>query len=257
MALKAILESLEGVNPDLAKEYKEVEQEGKKSYVLDLEGAYITDEPVDALKRARDYEKKEASTARQKAKDAAMAAEKLQEELDAMRRGAIPKGDVEKLELSWKEKLQKIATEKDSEITAARGSLQKLLVDNVAQQIAAKISNAPELILPHVKARLVAELTSDGYVTRVLDREGKASALSIEELQKDITNDKRFAPIIIGSKASGGGAAGATGDGTGSSASNGARKPDPKFNWNKATPKEIRAEIAARRAASGVTDTGD
>jgi hypothetical protein len=239
MALKKFLETLEGVAEPLAKEYKKVEADGKASFVLDIEG----DEDTGALKRAKDHEKKERQAAEKAAKELGAQVETLQEELDNIRRGAIPKGDVEKLEGSWKTKLEKREAELVSERDSALGTLRTLLVDNVAQLVATKISNSPDLILPHIKARLTTEKTSEGYITRVLDAAGKPSALSIEELQKELTTDKRFSAIIIGSKASGGGAAGGGGSG------GGATKVDPKFDWAKASPKEIAAQIKAKREA--------
>lgn len=245
MALKAKLEKLEGVNEVVAKEYKEIDEDGKKVFVLDIEGQ----EDVGALKRAKEHEKKARQDAEKQVKELLDRSEKVQEELDEIRRGAIPKGDVEKLEGSWKEKLTKLQTEMTGQLDAAYGTLQRLLVDNVAQSVAQKISNAPDLILPHVKARLKAEKTNDGYVTRVLDAEGKATALTVEELQKELTQDKRFAPIIIGSKASGGGASG--GSGSGSASGSGAPPAvDPKFDWGKATPKQIAEQLKAKKAAA-------
>lgn len=241
MALKLELESVEGLPADVVKEYKLIEVDGKKTYKLDLEGL----EDTGALKRAKDHEKNARQAAEKTAKELAERQEALQEELDQMRRGAIPKGDVEKLEGSWKEKLAKKETELTSERDAALGTLRTLLVDNIAQSIATKISNSPDLIMPHIKARLTTEKTSEGYVTRVLDATGKPSALSIDELQKELTTDKRFSAIIIGSKASGGGAAG------GSGAGSGAPVVDPKFNWAKATPSQIAAQLKAKKEASG------
>lgn len=241
MALKLELESVEGLSADVVKEYKLIEVDGKKTYKLDLEGL----EDTGALKRAKDHEKNARQAAEKTAKELAERQEALQEELDQMRRGAIPKGDVEKLEGSWKEKLAKKETELTSERDAALGTLRTLLVDNIAQSIATKISNSPDLIMPHIKARLTTEKTSEGYVTRVLDATGKPSALSIDELQKELTTDKRFSAIIIGSKASGGGAAG------GSGAGSGAPVVDPKFNWAKATPSQIAAQLKAKKEASG------
>lgn len=251
MALKAKLEKLEGIPEPVAKEYKEVDENGKKVFVLDVEGAFLHEEDIGPLKRARDHEKNARQAAEKLVKDASTQIETLQEELDNMRRGAIPKGDVEKLEGSWKEKLAKREAELTGERDSALGTLRTLLVDNIAQSIASKISTAPDLILPHVKSRLVAEKTAEGYVTRVLDKDGKPSAASIEELQKELTADKRFSAIIVGSKASGGGAAGG-GGGSGS----GAPVVDPKFNWAKATPKEIAAQVTARKIAKGEGNQG-
>lgn len=253
MALKAYLESITGLPADVAKEYKEVEieREGKqvKQFVLDLDGAYLTDEPVDALKRARDYEKKEASNHRSKVKELSLSLEKTQEELDAMRRGAIPKADVEGLEKSWQKKLADSQTALTAERDAALGTLRTLLVDNVAVSLANKITveGSADLMIPHIKGRLTTEQTSEGYVTRVLDAQGKPSAMSIEELQKDLSADPRFKAIIRGSKASGSGASGANGNGSGAPPA----KVDPKFDWNKAKPGEIAAQLKARKEANG------
>lgn len=231
MALKAKLEKLEGLPEPLAKEYKEVEEEGKKLYVLDIEGA----EDVGALKRAKDHEKKARQEAEKKATETSSALEKLKEEIDEMRRGNIPKGDVEKLENSWKEKLAKREADLTNERDTALGTIRTLLVDNVAKDIAHKISNSPNLILPHIKARLTTEKTAEGYITRVLDQDGKPSAASIEELQKDFISNKEFAAIIIGSKASGGGASGGSGSGSGAPVAF-----DPKtFNPNTASPQQL------------------
>jgi hypothetical protein len=241
MALKTTLETIEGLPEPIAKEYKLTEVDGKKVYQLDLDGV----EDTGALKRAKEHEKSARQAAEKQAKELAARQEAIQEELDQMRRGAIPKGDVEKLEGSWKDKLAKKEAELTGERDAALGTLKTLLVDNVAQSLASKISNSPDLMLPHIKARLMTEKTAEGYVTRVLDKEGKPSALSIEELQKELTTDKRFAAIIIGSKASGGGATG------GSGAGSGAPVVDPKFDWAKATPSQIAAQLKALKEARG------
>ena len=43
----------------------------------------------------------------------------------------------------------------------------------------------------------------------VLDANGKPSAATLEELKAEFVNDPAFAPLIVGSKASGSGASGA------------------------------------------------
>jgi len=235
MALKAILDSIEGIPEPIAKEYVKGE-DGK--FTLAVEGA----EDVGALKRAKDHEKAARQTAEKTLKELQTLHEKSQEEIDEMRRGAIPKGDVEKLEGSWRTKLEKKEAELNAQVAARDVTLKSLLVDNIAQTIAAKISNSPDLILPHIQRRLTTELDNGKFITRVLDHEGKPSALTIEELQKELTLDKRFAPIIIGSKASGGGASGGSGSGSGAPNVD-LSKP---FDWGKATPKEIAARIKAQ-----------
>lgn len=237
MALKAILESLDGLPDEIKSEYKKGD-DGK--YHLDVEG--LDDHPgVGALKRAKDYEKAERQKLAKQLSDLQAQLDALIEERDGILKGAIPKSDVEKLENSYKEKLARREKELSDQINALTSNLQTMLVDNVAQSIASKISTAPELILPHIKARLKAEFNEGKAVTRVLDKDGNPSALSIEDLQKEILANPVFAPIIIGSKASG---SGAEGGHSGSGAPG-------KLDYAKASPKEIAAHIKASKEAGG------
>lgn len=244
MALKGMVETVEGLPADVAKEYTKVEKDGKSYFVLAIDGD-LPDEIVGPLKRAKQHEVNARQDVEKKLKDSGSRIEQLQNEIDEMRRGNIPKGDVDKLENSWKEKLSKLQTDKDAQIAARDTTLQEILVDNKAIAIANAISNAPHLMIPHVKARLKAEMQDGKFVTRVLDKEGKPSALGIEELQKELVADKQFAPIIIQSKASGGGASGSNG---GSGAPPTEQKFDEKFDPNKATPAQLVAWSKSRRA---------
>ena len=149
----------------------------------------------------------EAIKARQAAEKEA---KELRDKLDEITAGAARKtGDIEALEKSWGEKLSKREAELLKEIEGRDGHLNKMLVDNVAQSLAAKLSISPAVIMPHIKSRLQAEFKDGAGATRVLDATGKPSAMTLEELETEFRNNKDFAPIIIGSKASGSGAGGA------------------------------------------------
>lgn len=240
MALKMFLESLEGVSADVAKEYKKTEKDGKTVYSLDLEGY----EDPGALKRAKDHEKEARKTAEAKLKELSSTMDTLQEELDNMRRGAIPKGDVAKLEESWKSKLDKREGELKGQLETTKKALQKLLVDNVAQEIATKLSTAPSVMLPHVRSRLTVEEVEGEFKTRILDKDGKPSAMSIDDLQKEFTSNKDFAPILVGSRASGSRASGGQGGSSASSQSN-------SNDLGKASAKDLVAHIQAKKQAGG------
>lgn len=191
MALKSKLTKAEfdKLSDELKKEYKE----DGDGYALDVEGA----EDTGALKRAKDRETQLRKEAEQKAKE-------LQDKIDASADiDARKKGDIETLEKSWQGKLDTAKAEADGRITKLTGALTANLVDTVAFQIATKISNSPSLILPHIKARLAADFEGDAPKTRVLDKEGKPSAMTVEELSAEFVANKDFAAIIIGSKASG------------------------------------------------------
>ena len=238
MALKAVLDSLEGLAPEFAKEYK---QGSDGRYYLDIEG--IDEHPdIGALKRAKDYEKAERQKLAAKLKEVQASLEALTEERDNILKGALPKADVEKLEESWKQKLAKREQELTEQINNLNGHLQRILVDNVAQQIATEISKAPALLLPHIKQRLKVDFVDGKPVTKVLDADGSISALSIEDLKKEMVANPIYAPIIIGSKASGGGAEGGQ---------RGGALGTRKLDYAKATPAEIVADIKARKQAGG------
>ena len=109
-------------------------------------------------------------------------------------------GDIETLEKSWSEKLQALQKEMQSQIDERDGRLHTLLVDNEAQRLAVALAgDSADILLPHIKSRLAVESGK----TRVLDKEGKPSALSLDDLAKEFQTNKLFAPVIIGSKASG------------------------------------------------------
>lgn len=238
MALKAVLDSLEGLAPEFAKEYK---QGSDGRYYLDIDG--IDEHPdIGALKRAKDYEKAERQKIAAKLKEVQASLEALTEERDNILKGALPKADVEKLEESWKQKLAKREQELTEQINNLNGHLQRILVDNVAQQIATEISKAPALLLPHIKQRLKVDFVDGKPVTKVLDEDGSISALSIEDLKKEMVANPIYAPIIIGSKASGGGAEGGQ---------RGSAPGTRKLDYAKATPAEIVADIKARKQAGG------
>lgn len=198
MALPRIRESIEGLPAEVAKEYKEVD--GK--FVLDIEN-----DSLEPLINAKNHEK----AARQKVEQDK---EALQNQLDEMRRGNIPKADVEGLENSWKQKVEDAKNTAKATETRLRQQIHGLTIGQTASSIAAEISTAPELMQGEVARRLAVEETADGVpVVRVLGADGKPSALTLEEFKTELRADKRYAPIIIGSKASGGGANGAQGGG--------------------------------------------
>lgn len=113
-------------------------------------------------------------------------------------------GDVTALENSWRQKLTEVEQRYQGQIDGLSGSLNTLLVDNVATTLAAKLAGeAAPVMLPHIKTRLAVEMQDGKPVTRVLDATGKPSALTVDELGAEFAGNKAFAGVIIGSKASG------------------------------------------------------
>ncbi len=214
-------------------EYEKLSDTLKAEYIadgddfkLDVEG----EEDTGALKRAKDREAQLRRDAEKKAKE-------LEDRLaDIEGDDARKKGDIATLEKSWQKKMDDQKAADKAVIDKLTNHTKQSLVDNVALSIASKISSSPNLILPHIKARLQADFEGDVPTTRVLDAAGKPSALTIEELSKEFVANKDFSAIIIGSKASGGAgkptnSGGATNTGTN------------KIDFSKMNPVELAAHI--------------
>jgi hypothetical protein len=116
-------------------------------------------------------------------------------------------GDMEALEQSWKDKY----TNRETELTNELTGYQKMISDSTSGQqavmLAAEMSipGSADVLLPHIKNRLTTEIQDGKPVLRVLDSQGKPSAMSVDDLRKEIESNPAFAPLLIGSKASGGG----------------------------------------------------
>lgn len=219
----------------------------KAEYIEDGDGFRLDvdgDEDTGALKRAKDREA-------QLRKDAEKEAKELRERLESIEGDdARKKGDIATLEKSWQSKLEKQREEYEAKISKLTSHTTKTLVDNVASQLAHKISNAPAIIMPHIKSRLIADFEGDTPVTRVLDKDGKPSALTIDELANEFVANKDFSAIITASKASGG---------AGKPSQNGGGAP--KFNGQSDKPADLSkmnpAELAAHLKEAKANETKD
>jgi len=212
------------------KQYNALSDEMKAEYVAgDTDGEYVIDlvggpevEDVGPIKRSLENERK-------KSKD-------LKAKLDEANATIADAPDVEALTATHKEETGKL-----------RKFAENSLVDGVAQTLASKISTAPTLLAPHIKSRLVADLDGDTPVTKVLDKDGKPSELTVDKLGEEFLANGEFKSIMIASKASGGGAPKNSTKPSGGGAPAGDQ--DDKFDASKASPKDLAARIKARKAA--------
>lgn len=173
----------------------------------------LQSDDAEELRTAKVREKERADKAEAEAKALKKAAEdaeaaRLKAEEDAKAEAARKSGDIATLEKSWEAKVIAAREEGKAEVTKLRGMLENLLVDSEARNLANEISISPSLLTPIIKARLRAELDGDTPITRVLDANGKPSAMNIAELKQELVANKEFAAIIKGSNGSGGGAGG-------------------------------------------------
>lgn len=179
-------------------------------FILDLEGE---DDDVAALRATNERE-----VATRRAAETRVQA--LDTELTALRTQIASGSDsLRALETSWREKLDRAQADAKTAEDRLRGQINRMLVDTRAQAIAADISTVPALMAEHIAKRLTVDYEGDVPAIRVLDASGKPSANSVDDLVKEFTSNTVYAPIIIASKASGGGAAGANGAGGGAAKS--------------------------------------
>lgn len=214
------------------KEYEALSDEMKPEYVAgETAGEYVLDvtglpEPEDTgpLQRALEKERQTNKT--------------LKTENGTLKQQIADFPDVEALKATHAEEVGKF--KKFTETS---------LIDGEAAKLAAKISTAPALLLPIIKARLMADVSGDAPVTKVLGADGKPSDLTIEKLGEEIVANKDYAAIIIGSKASGS----VTPRNQPSSkplAGGMPAKDGETFDASKATPADLAARIKERKEAS-------
>ena len=139
-------------------------------------------------------------------------AEKHRKKQEAEAKAAIAEaarknGDVEALEASWNEKYTTGITERETAIEKLNATIHKITVGATATAMSADLAlqGSSGVLKPHIEARLTMELKDGEPVVRVRGKDGKPSAMTLEDLKAEISNDSAFAPILKGSDASGGG----------------------------------------------------
>ena len=162
---------------------------------------------VDALKAElealRGHHEKllsETKAAKAKAKEEAEAARVAAEE------AARKSGDVSALDKSWQEKYAKAEAEYGAKLTAAQQQLQTVLVDNVAQKAAMDIAvdaECAELLADKLRGSLGLAEVDGKMQTVVFDADGKRSALTVDELKKQLI--AKYPRLVKGNPAGGAG----------------------------------------------------
>lgn len=204
MTLKYQLDSLEGLEPAVAAMYEE--KDGK--FVLKVEGIPQPEDTTGLRNKVEELlrEKKDEKARREQAEEAArIAAEEA----------ARKNGDTEALDRSWNEKYSKALGEKDQTLTALQAQVHALTVGATAARLAGELAvqGSSAVLQRLIEPRLSMEMRDGKPVVVVLDNEGRPTALTPDELKNEIISDAALAPLVAGSKATGGGAAGSKGGG--------------------------------------------
>lgn len=235
MALKKRITKEEHLKLNDALKFEYVED--GDGFRLDVDG----EEDTGALRRAKDRES-------QLRRDAEKVARELREKLENIEGDdARKKGDVQTLEKAWQKKLEDANNAAQAKIDKLTLHTTKNLVDNVALSIATKISNAPSIILPHIRSRLQANFEGDEPTTVILGKDGKASTMTVDELSAEFVANKDFSAIITGSKASGG-AGKLSQNGGGAPKTSG--QSDKPADLSKMNPQELVAHLKEAKATT-------
>lgn len=235
--LKMVLDNLDGVDESLHAFYEE--RDGK--FHLGVDGV---EDPA-ALKRAKDHEKRLRQEAEAKVRDLTTKVTELETEVTELQDTNRQKGGMAALEQSYKDKIAKINTDHAAELAGRDTQISKLLVDNVAESMAAELSDSPELLADVIRKRLTAK---DGE-TRVLDANGELSATTTDELREEFRSNKKYAAVIRGSQANGGGSNGG-GKGGGATKTFKDMSEKERTELAKSNPAEYQRQLDAYKAES-------
>lgn len=208
------------------------------SYTLQTTG----DEDIGPLKRANQRLKDQVEHLEGKNDELAGKLDKIE------KNPARKQGDIDALERQWNKDKETAVGEVTAKLEKANSFIKQSLLENAASSLADKISTSPAIIRPHIERRLTVDIDGDTPVVKVLDKDGKASALTVEKLGEEFVANKDFSSIIRVTKASGG---------AGSPSSNGgAVKPtgqqpaagEQPANLAAMNPRDLAAHIEAKKA---------
>lgn len=155
---------------------------------------------LESLRGHHDKLLSETKAAKAKAKEEAEAARIAIEE------AARKSGDVSALDKSWQEKYAKAEVDYGAKLTAAEKQLQTVLVDNVAQKAAMDIAvdaGCAELLAGKMRDSLGLAEVDGKMQTVVLDADGKRSAITVDELKKQLV--AKYPRLVKGNPAGGAG----------------------------------------------------
>ena len=198
-----------------ADEFESLSDEQKKGYGAEKDGIHTAKleglpdyAAQDARIAAMDSKIADLLTETKTAKKAKKDAEK--QAADDAAAAAQKSGDVDAINASWQTKyddgMAGLTTERDEALTI----LNKEKVHSKALEMATTLAipGSASLLMPVIEPRLAMEIKDGRAVTSILDVAGKPSALTFDELSKEIANNPAYAPVIVASNAAGGGANG-------------------------------------------------
>lgn len=223
----------------LAKELQAEYKADGDDYVLNVDGL---DDP-DELRRARDREKEDAKALKKQLKEVTDKLAELEGSDDRK------KGDIDKIDNAWKAKMEKQEKEASERTARNQDFIRKNLIGATADRIAAEISTMPTIMARTIRDRLSVNFDGDEPTLVILGSDGEPDKkATLDGLKKEFLTNKEFAPILIGSKASGGGAP--QGKSDSKPGSTGAPDGSKPLELHKLPPKDLAAHLRAQKDAA-------
>lgn len=192
-------EAFDKLSEELQKEY--TEKEG--NFTLKLEGHEEHFVPA--------HKKAEAEKHRKAAEDRADAAEatsaKLVTDLEAAK-GTPKEAEQIRADLikTHQADMAKLQEDNQKELATLKGREHAALIEVEASAFATEFSTVPALMKGVMAKRLTVGEANGLPILQVLDTDGKVSNSTIADLRKEILANHEYKPILIGTKANGGGA---------------------------------------------------
>lgn len=219
----------------------------KAYYKQDGDNYLLQSDDAAELRAAKERESAARIAAEAEAKrlkDEAAAAEtaRLKAEQDAADEKARKSGDIAALDKSWQAKLDDAVRVERERADKLEKQLRSALVDGKAEALAAEISTTPELLAPLIAARLDPDLTGEKAIVRIKDANGQPSAANLDDLKKEFVANAKFAAIIKGSNASGGGANGNNSGGGAANKKISEMTEAEKVAYHRANPEAYKAQ---------------
>lgn len=185
-------------------------EEIQKEYTLNGDTAILKIEgegapSIEALTKAQEklrIEREHRQKAEKARDEAENRAEKFREDLDK----ASGKDEIAKIKADHQAELEKIRADREAEKNQLREQKASALKRETAEKFAQEHFTIPGLMVDQFAKRLSVEDINGESVVRVLDKDGRASALSLSELKQEFLDNKEFSPIIKTNAGSGGGA---------------------------------------------------
>lgn len=172
-----------------------------EDYVLAIEGLPSGGEDLEGLKRQNQTLLDEAKAAKQRARDAEQAQQLREQE------AAKARGDFEQLFTSSE---QALAAER-AKLAELTSTIERRDLSSAASKVATGIADGEnaEILAEFIQRRLKVV---EGQV-KVTDAQGNLTIATLDDLAKEFEQTPRYAALVRGTQANGGGAAGGKGGG--------------------------------------------